>query len=106
MVYLPRTSLISRYPTTKNRRDIIAIIAEILTEINFERTRVSIMRKCNLNSKQIEIFTKILLEKKLLAKEIDDKGQVTFIVTSQGKNFIKKFHYIQAQIESDDFKCS
>ena len=98
--------MISRYPTARNRRDRIAIIAEILTETNFGRTRVRIMSKCNLNSKQIEIFIKLLLEKKLLAKKIHDNGRVTFLVTQRGKDFIKKFHYLQALMESNDFKCS
>ncbi len=74
-------------------------MTEILTEKNAGKTKTSVMHKCNLNLKQIETYTKILLEKKLLAKQIDDNGQVIFVVTQRGKGFIKKFHRLQSQIE-------
>ena len=81
-------------------------MAEILTEKNAGRTKTNVMHKCNLNFKQIEAYTKILLEKKLLAKQIDDNGQVIFVVTQRGKGFIKKFHRLQSQIQQCDFDCS
>ena len=99
MILLARTSLILRHQKLRKKRDRIAVMAEILTEKNAGRTKTNVMHKCNLNFKQIEAYTKILLEKKLLAKQIDDNGQVIFVVTQRGKGFIKKFHRLQSQIE-------
>jgi predicted transcriptional regulator len=99
VILLARTSLILRHQKLRKKRDRIAIMAEILTEKNAGRTKTNVMHKCNLNFKQIEAYTKILLEKKLLAKQIDDNGQVIFVVPQRGKGFIKKFHRLQSQIE-------
>ena len=81
-------------------------MARILTEDSFGINNARIMRICNFNCKQIEVYTQILLENNLLDKEIDDNGQVKFIATQLGRDFIKDFHLLQVQLDSHDSECS
>jgi predicted transcriptional regulator len=81
-----------------SKRSILGTIAQILKETNTAVNKTQIMYKCNLNYKQLEIYTKILLEKNLLARKTDNNGQVTFIATPRGNDFVKKFHLLQAQL--------
>jgi len=104
VIILERGPLVLRNLNKIKKRDRIAIMAEILRETITGRTKTNVMHKCNLNYKQIQMYTEILLEKKLLTKKIDENEQVIFVVTQKGKNFIKKFYSLQAQIEPYDFE--
>ena len=80
------------------RRNILHTMAQILKETNTPMNNTQIMGKCNLNYKQLEIYTEILLEKNLLARKTEDNGRITFIATRMGNDFAKKFHLLQVQM--------
>ena len=82
------------------------MMAEILAEMIIGRTKTNLMQKCNLNYKQIEMYTKFLLEKKFLTKKSCDNGLVKLVVSQRGKDFIKVFHRLEAQLEYHNFNCS
>ena len=71
-------------------------MAEILTETRTRLKKTRIMYKCNLNYKQLELYIKMLLEKKLLARKTDEKGREKFVTTTKGNNFVKNFQNLQA----------
>ena len=73
-------------------------MVEILNETYLGRPKTPLMRKCNLNYKQMEIYTQILLEKKLLDKEFDENGQVGVIVTQRGKDFVRDFRVLKTKM--------
>ena len=85
-----------KYPKFSNRRDRISIIADILTEAKTALNKTRIMCKCNLNYKQIGLYTGMLLEKKLLERKTDDEGREKFVTTAKGNNFTKNFQKLQA----------
>lgn len=88
--------LITKYPKFSNRRDRIAIMAEILAETKTGLKKTRIICKCNLSYKQLELYIKMLLEQKLLARKSDEKGQEKFVTTTKGNNFVKNFQALQA----------
>jgi len=71
-------------------------MAEILTETRTRLKKTRIMYKCNLNYKKLELYIKMLLEKKLLARKTDEKGREKFVTTTKGNNFVKNFQNLQA----------
>jgi predicted transcriptional regulator len=56
------------------------------------------MCRCNLNYKQIELYTEMLLEKGLLKRKIDDDGQEKFVTTTKGNSFTENFQKLQALV--------
>lgn len=74
-----------------HRRDTITIIAEILIETNIERNKRDILNHCNLNYKQLKLYTELLLKKRLLSIHINEKCQEKFLTTPKGNDFIKTF---------------
>ena len=96
VIILETISSKTKYPTFSNRRDRIAIMVEILTETRTGLKKTRIMCKCNLSYKQLELYNKMLLEKKLLARKTDEKSREKFVTTTKGNNFVKNFQALQA----------
>lgn len=90
------TTSIQRYATFSGRRDRLAIMCEILIEARTALIKTRIMYKCNLSYKQLELYIKMLLEKKLLARKTDDTGRKIFVTTMKGNIYINKFQSLQA----------
>jgi predicted transcriptional regulator len=72
---------------------------QILKETNTAVNKTQIVYKCNLNYKQLEIYTEILLEKNLLTIKTDKNGRVSFITTRRGNDFVKNFHLLLVQMK-------
>jgi len=96
VILLETISSMTKYPKFTDRRDRIVVITEILTETRTRLTKTRIMCKCNLNYKQLELYIKMLLEKKLLARKTDENGREKFVTTTKGNNFVKTFQNLQA----------
>lgn len=75
-------------------------MAQILKETNTAVNKPQIMYKCNLNYKQLELYTEILLEKNLLARKTDKNGHFSVIATRTGNDFVKNFHLLQVKMKS------
>jgi predicted transcriptional regulator len=88
----------TKYPRYSNRRDRISIIADILSEAKTASNKTRIMCRCNLNYKQIELYTEMLMEKKLLKRKNDNEGKEKFVTTAKGNSFTKNFQKLQALI--------
>lgn len=74
-------------------------MAKILIETRTGMNKSRIISKCNLSHKQLNLYLKILIKKKLLARIVNKKGKETFETTKKGKNFVNKFHYLQIQLD-------
>ena len=90
-----RTCLKSNHPVVKNRRGKLAIMAEILIATKCGAPKTRIKSKVNLNHEQLGIYIEILLEKKLLTKEINREQRDIFSPTIKGKRFVKTFQEFQ-----------
>ena len=95
VVFLGIISLIKKCSKVSNIRGRNALMAEILAETKFGWNKTRILRNCNLNSKQLKLYTEMLLEKKFLSKKIYYNGQEKLITTEKGNEFVKNFQDLQ-----------
>jgi predicted transcriptional regulator len=56
------------------------------------------MYKYNLSYKQLELYIKILSERKLLAKKTYENDREKVVTTTKGNSFVKDFQALQAQV--------
>jgi len=68
---------------------------KILIETNMGLNKKRIIYKCNLNYQQLQLYLKILLIKKLLARKLDKDGKEKFVTTTKGNNLVKDFQALQ-----------
>ena len=94
-MFLETASLIAQHLKVRNRRDRIAILAEILTEAKVVSTKTQIMCKCNLNHGNFEAYLKVLLETKLLSQVINGNNGNKFLTTKKGRDFVKAYQELQ-----------
>jgi predicted transcriptional regulator len=92
---LETTLLLAQQPKVRNKRGVIAIMAEILIEAGVVSTKTQIMCKCNLNHKKIEPYIQILLEKKFLREESSKDNVKKFLTTKKGKRFVNTYQELQ-----------
>jgi len=79
-------------------RSRIDIIANILKEAIDGAKKTQIMYKCNLSFKQLQIYSSLLIEKKLL-KVVRAKGNHNiefFEITSKGQAFLNAYNKLRA----------
>ena len=69
--FLETTSLINKYTKSNIKRDTIEIIAKILIEAETGLNKTRIIYNSNLNYQQLQLYLKILLMKKLLARKVE-----------------------------------
>ena len=69
--FLETTSLIKKYTKSNIKRDTIEIIAKILIEAETGLNKTRIIYNSYLNYQQLQLYLKILLMKKLLARKVE-----------------------------------
>jgi len=72
-----------------NKKDSIATIIEILSIVNVVLNKTQVVYKSSHNHKEIACYIDFLLESNLLGKTVDKDGQVIFVITERGKDFVK-----------------
>ena len=97
--FLETTSLINKYPKSNTKLDRIEIIAKILIETETGLNKTRIIYNSNLNYQQLQLYLKILLIKKLLARKVDKDGKEKFVTTTKGNNFVKDFHALKTMMK-------
>ena len=97
--FLETTSLIKKYTKSNIKRDTIEIIAKILIEAETGLNKTRIIYNSNLNYQQLQLYLKILLMKKLLARKVDKDGKEKFVTTTKGNNFVKDFQALKTMMK-------
>jgi len=98
VILLETISSITKYLKFSNRRGRIALMTSILIEARTGLIKTWIMYKYNLSYKQLELYIKILSERKLLAKKTYENDIEKVVTTTKGNSFVKHFQALQAQV--------
>ena len=79
-------------------RSKIDIVASILKEAIDGAKKTQIMYRCNLSFRQLQIYLRLLTEKKLLqVVHAEGKKEIEFFeITSRGETFLKAYNNIRA----------
>ena len=74
-------------------------MAKILVDTKTSCSKTRIFYDCSLNDQQLQLYLNFLLMKKLMARKVDKDGREKFVTTRKGKNFVKNFQALQAQLK-------
>ena len=85
---------------TKNKRESLQVIHDILKAIQIGKTKPThIMYKANLSHQMLEQYLKELISKSLITEQTNPKGR-TYALADKGRGYLKEYKLITGFMES------